>query len=160
MVKYVRALVVFLLCCLVLPLAAYANSGSAHGLHPRLRSVLAQVQNHFHRPLVIVSGCRSRTHNRQIGGAEHSWHLHCQAADIEIKGVNKYVLARFAAGLQKRGGIGTYCNDRSVHIDIGPRRQWYWCGRVRTFDQGAIHRTSYKKKRHRALRHKRHHKRH
>ena len=25
-----------------------------------------------------------------------------------------------------RGGVGTYCHTDSVHVDVGPERDWNW----------------------------------
>jgi uncharacterized protein YcbK (DUF882 family) len=25
-----------------------------------------------------------------------------------------------------RGGVGTYCHTTSIHVDIGPERDWNW----------------------------------
>jgi hypothetical protein len=155
MVKWLKSATLLPLFLFSLLTSAQAYSGSGGGLHPRLRSMLYHVEAHFHRPLVVVSGCRSHQHNRRIGGARESWHLRCQAADVKISGVNKYAVARFASSLPGRGGIGTYCHDGSVHIDLGPRRQWYWCDRIRNFSQGAIHRTMA----YHVRRHHRHHRR-
>jgi Peptidase M15 len=155
MVKFFKALIFACVLGCSIATAAHAYSGSAGGLNPRLRSLLSRVEGHFNRPVTVVSGCRSRAHNRRIGGARESWHLRCQAADIEVRGVNKYAVARYASNLPGRGGIGTYCHDGSVHIDLGPKRQWYWCDRVRNFSQGSIHRTTTLHKRRHA-----HHTRH
>jgi len=53
-----------------------------------------------------------------------------QAADIGVPGISKSSLARYLRSRPGRVGIGLYCRSRSVHIDIGPKRQWYWgCGK-------------------------------
>ncbi len=154
MVKFLKLLAFGLCVLFTLKSQVAAYSGETGGLHPRLRSLLIQIERHFHRPLVVESGCRSLAHNRRIGGARESWHLRCQAADVEIKGVNKYSLARQAATLPQRGGIGTYCRENFIHIDLGPKRQWYWCERLRRFDQGSMHRATHFKRRHHGQRHK------
>ncbi len=96
----------------------------------RLRKLLRQVSAHYGRRLIITSGYRSHRHNRRIGGARRSQHLHCMAADFYIPGVNKYTLARYLKRLPGRGGVGTYAGNRTVHLDVGPRRSWHW-GRKR-----------------------------
>jgi uncharacterized protein YcbK (DUF882 family) len=127
-----------------------ANVAGKNGLHPRLVSLLWQIERHFQSSIEVISGCRSRTHNRRIGGARESWHLRCMAADVKVKGVNKRQVARYAASLPGRGGIGTYCHDSNVHIDLGPRREWYWgCKGQRSFNQAGIHRTSFRVRRRR-----------
>jgi uncharacterized protein YcbK (DUF882 family) len=107
----------------------YPDRGKG-GLSPRLVSVLYQVERNFGRRAIVVSGCRSKTHNRRIGGARESYHLRCMAADIIVPGVAKHRLWRYLLRHSGRGGLGTYCRSAFVHVDVGPRREWAWgCGR-------------------------------
>jgi uncharacterized protein YcbK (DUF882 family) len=107
----------------------YRDRGKA-GLNGRLVSILYQVERKFGRKVIVVSGCRSRAHNRRIGGARESYHLRCMAADIFIPGVSKRSLYRYLLSHPGRGGLGTYCRSSFVHVDVGPRREWAWgCGR-------------------------------
>lgn len=101
------------------------------GLNPRLRRLLAVVRRHYGRPVIISSGCRSHRHNRRVGGAKHSLHLRCMAADFKVAGVSKASLRRYVSGLPGRGGVGTYCGRNIVHLDVGPRRSWYYGCRKR-----------------------------
>lgn len=134
---------------------AFAITGKTAGLNPRLIAVLYRIESHFRHPITITSGCRSHAHNRSIGGARESFHLHCLAADIKLEGVDKSRVAKYAASLSGRGGIGTYCHDASVHVDLGPRREWYWgCAGERRFSQGSFQRSTFRVHR---LRHKQHH---
>ena len=123
-----RAIIVTLAATLSASLnsSAYALDGKFHGLNRRLVSLLYQIERHYGRSVTVVSGCRSFRHNRQIGGARESFHLHCMAADIHVRGVGKGALARYASSLPGRGGVGIYCHDGNVHIDVGPRRNWVW----------------------------------
>ena len=95
-------------------------------LDPRLVTLLGQIETHFGGKAVISSGCRSEEHNRAVGGALHSFHLTCMAADIAIPGVTAAAIRDFAMGLPERGGVGTYCSTPIVHVDVGPKRQWHW----------------------------------
>jgi uncharacterized protein YcbK (DUF882 family) len=127
----------------LLSMPAAALDGQTRGLNRHLVSLLWQIQNHFGSNLTVVSGCRSLAHNRRIGGARESWHLRCAAADVKVAGVDKGRVARFAGSLGGRGGLGSYCHDSSIHVDLGPRREWYWgCHGQRSFSQGAFHRGS------------------
>jgi hypothetical protein len=100
------------------------------GLAGRLLGILNQVDAKFGRRAIVVSGCRSRAHNRRIGGARESYHLRCMAADIYVPGVGKYTLWRYLFTHPTRGGLGNYCRSFFVHVDTGPRREWTWgCGR-------------------------------
>jgi hypothetical protein len=123
---------VLLTCALLSPAQAierYPDRGRS-GLNGRLLGILSQVDAHFNRRAIVVSGCRSRTHNRRIGGARESYHLRCMAADIYIPGVSKGRLWRYLLKHSTRGGLGTYCRSSFVHVDVGPRREWAWgCGR-------------------------------
>lgn len=99
-------------------------------LKPRLLWLLAAVRHRFGRDVVITSGYRSPEHNRRVGGVSASRHLSCEAADIQVAGVSKWQLAEFLRSLPGRGGVGTYCHTKSVHIDIGRKRDWNWgCNR-------------------------------
>jgi uncharacterized protein YcbK (DUF882 family) len=107
----------------------YKDRGKA-GLSGRLVVMLNSVEQHFGRKAIVVSGCRSRAHNRRIGGARESYHLRCMAADIIVPGVSKYRLWGHLMHIPGRGGVGTYCRSSFVHLDVGPRREWAWgCGR-------------------------------
>ena len=99
-------------------------------LKPQLVTVLKGIERHYGRSVVITSGYRSPTFNRRVRGAKHSLHMYCAAADIQIDGVSKWSLAQYLRALPGRGGVGTYCSTESVHVDIGPNRDWNWrCSR-------------------------------
>lgn len=96
--------------------------------------LLVRVQLHFGQPLHIISGCRSKKHNRRVGGAKRSQHLHCKAVDFQIPGVSKHKLAAYLKQMPGRGGVGVYCRSSYVHLDVGPKRQWYWsCGKRKKY---------------------------
>jgi hypothetical protein len=103
----------------------------AQGLNGKLVTLLNQLARQYNRPVVVSSGCRSTHGNRRAGGAKHSMHLRCMAADIKLSGVSESSLVRAARALPGRGGIGTYCWNSVVHIDVGPKREWHegGCGR-------------------------------
>lgn len=99
-------------------------------LRPQLVKVLKGVERHYGRQLVVTSGFRSPSFNRRVRGAKHSLHMYCAAADIQVPGVSKWSLAQYLRSMPGRGGVGTYCSTDSVHIDIGPNRDWNWrCSR-------------------------------
>lgn len=52
--------------------------------------------------------------------------MYCAAADIQIQGVSKWELANYVRAMPGRGGVGTYCHTDSVHVDVGPERDWNW----------------------------------
>lgn len=72
-----------------------------------------------HKPLVIVSGHRSRAHNESVGGAPMSRHVVGDAADLELGAVT--VSQAVAAGFT---GIGTK-RGLPTHVDLRPdRARW------------------------------------
>jgi uncharacterized protein YcbK (DUF882 family) len=95
-------------------------------LRPQLVSMLKMVEKRYNKPVVVTSGFRDPRHNRVAGGARHSLHTLCAAADIQVEGVSKWELADFLRSIPGRGGIGTYCHTQSVHVDIGSQRDWNW----------------------------------
>lgn len=93
---------------------------------PELVRMLKTVERRFGKRVVVTSGYRSPAHNRRVRGARRSQHMVCAAADIQLAGVSKWELARFVRSLPGRGGVGTYCHTKSVHVDVGPERDWNW----------------------------------
>jgi uncharacterized protein YcbK (DUF882 family) len=45
-----------------------------------------------------------------------------------VPGVSESTIIAAAKTAPGIGGIGRYCNG-IVHVDIGPRRQWTYCGK-------------------------------
>lgn len=95
-------------------------------LKPQLVHLLKKIERHYGRPVVVTSGYRDPGHNRRVSGARNSLHMNCAAADIQIAGVSKWELAKFVRSMPGRGGVGTYCHTESVHVDVGPERDWNW----------------------------------
>ncbi|WEX87163.1 D-Ala-D-Ala carboxypeptidase family metallohydrolase [Sinorhizobium garamanticum] len=89
---------------------------------PELLEMLKTVEQHYGQKVMVTSGLRAIKINRK----RQSLHTRCEAADIQVKGVNKWELASFLRSIPGRGGVGTYCHTESVHIDIGPERDWNW----------------------------------
>lgn len=89
---------------------------------PELLSVLKSIEQHYGKPVIVTSGVRPTKQNR----AKQSLHTRCEAADIQIAGVSRWELADYLRSMPGRGGVGTYCHTESVHIDVGPERDWNW----------------------------------
>ena len=100
-------------------------------LKPALVRVLKQIESHYGKKVVVTSGYRSPKTNKRARGSRNSLHMYCSAADIQIEGVGKWELAEFVRSMPGRGGVGTYCHTQSVHVDIGPERDWNWRCRKR-----------------------------
>ncbi|MGN6535573.1 MAG: YcbK family protein, partial [Mesorhizobium sp.] len=95
-------------------------------LKPSLVRVLKTIEGHYGRKMIVTSGYRDPNRNRRARGAKNSLHMYCAAADIQIPGVSKWDLANYVRSMPGRGGVGTYCHTESVHIDVGPERDWNW----------------------------------
>ena len=89
---------------------------------PELLQVLKTIEKHYDKPIIVTSGLR----DIKVKRAKQSLHTRCEAADIQISGVTKWELAEYLRSMPGRGGVGTYCHTESVHIDIGPERDWNW----------------------------------
>lgn len=72
------------------------------------------------RPLRIVSGYRSPEHNRRVGGAPNSQHLHGRAADIPLGYAT--VTQATAAGFTGIGIRGRW----ATHVDVRPGQRVTW----------------------------------
>lgn len=80
------------------------------------------------RPLVLLSGFRTKATNQRLeGAAPNSMHLYGKAADIHIPGVSTERLAAIGRQL-RRGGVGTYLRNGFVHLDTGRVRYWSGSG--------------------------------
>ena len=88
-------------------------------LTARLRRVVSHVARNFGK-VRVNSTCRSRRHNRRVGGASRSYHLNGRAVDFRVYGriraAARYL--RSLAGGYKHYGGGLF------HIDTGPKRRW------------------------------------
>ncbi len=102
-------------------------------LKPELLEILHQVETHYGRKVVITSGYRSR-------GREGSLHRTCSAADIIVPGISSQALAIYARTIPAVGGVGTYCHESMIHVDIGTPRDWkYGCGSYFAMRDGSAH---------------------
>jgi uncharacterized protein YcbK (DUF882 family) len=95
-------------------------------LKPSLVRVLKTIEGHYGKKMIVTSGYRDPNRNRRANGARNSLHMYCAAADIQVPGVSKWELASYVRSMPGRGGVGTYCHTESVHVDVGPERDWNW----------------------------------
>lgn len=86
--------------------------------------ILENIRAHFGAPVVINSGYRCYNHNTNVGGARNSRHLHGDAADITVSGVDAYEVYSYADDLVgSGGGVGSYNNF--THVDVrGYKARW------------------------------------
>lgn len=122
-VGYMRLRIMVFMSIGFLAISPVAEAGTS-GLNPKLRVALAQIGAHYGRAVEITSGCRSFSSNRRAGGRRGSYHLRCMAADIRVSGVGERQLLAYVKRMAIVGGVGTYCGNSIVHIDVGPKRQW------------------------------------
>ena len=88
----------------------------------KLGAVLAHIARETGHKPIVTSG-----HRPHSGDSQHS---HCYAADIRVPGVSEKAVLAAAADAPGVGGIGRYCNG-IVHVDVGPKRTWNYCGKGR-----------------------------
>ena len=97
-----------------------------------LVDLLVEIREHYDAPMTINSGYRCPSHNKAVGGASDSRHLHGDAVDFTIEGVKtrdvfKYVLETYD---DKPYGIALSINDKNefagfVHLDTrGKKARW------------------------------------
>lgn len=73
--------------------------------------------------VTILSTFRSPERNRRVGGAEHSFHLSCQAIDFRVSSASQSGLLAYLEARPEVGGLKRYPMGY-FHIDNGPRRSW------------------------------------
>jgi hypothetical protein len=95
-------------------------AASASCLNGTLRSVVAQVSSYAR--VTVNSTCRSKSHNRKVGGASKSHHLTGDAVDFRVHG-NVGAVYAFLRSNGSLGGVKHY-GGGLFHIDTGPRRSW------------------------------------
>lgn len=116
-------------------------------IDPRLVDVLQNVRDHFGASVNVNCGYRCPKHNAQVSGASKaSKHMNGLAADIHIKDVHPYRIARYVNTIPGFAGrIGCYTwggNNGFVHIDVrGTNSRGIYtegnvyCDAVANFDQ-------------------------
>lgn len=100
----------------------------------KLRTILSRVHEKFGTKPSVNSGFRTVSYNRHVGGVRGSYHIKCEAADIQVEGVSSWTLAKFLRAMPDVGGVGLYGCKNIVHVDVGPRRDWYYACRRRGRD--------------------------
>lgn len=79
------------------------------------------IRDHINKPIEIVSGFRTKRHNRKIRGARKSQHLTASAADFRVEELTvlelyEIIIDLMKDGQIKAGGVGLY--PTFVHYDI------------------------------------------
>lgn len=76
---------------------------------------LQKLRDLINRPIIIVSGYRTASHNKNVGGAKNSLHLQGKAADILVYEISSNTLAKQAEQVGFNG-IGIY--KSFLHVDV------------------------------------------
>ena len=98
----------------------------------RLAENLQVLRDHIGKPIRVISGYRSPTYNRKIGGARKSQHMVAKAADIQVTGmhpddVRQEILTLIKEGKMAVGGVGRYTTF--THYDTrGWNARWSGSG--------------------------------
>ena len=82
-----------------------------------LAEILGELRRRLGRRVYINSGYRTVAHNKEVGGAENSYHLYGAAADIRAEGYTpKEVYVMLDSMLCGWGGLEEHKNF--VHFDV------------------------------------------
>lgn len=88
---------------------------------------LQVIRNEIGVPIEIISGYRTNTWNKKVGGAPKSKHKTAEAGDLSQrkytpKQLHTIILSLIKQGRIHDGGLGLY--KSFVHYDIGASRRW------------------------------------
>ena len=82
-----------------------------------LAEVLGALRHRIGRPIYINSGYRTVAHNKEVGGAETSYHLYGAAADIRAEGITAHELYEKLDNILDGWG-GLQEHETYVHFDV------------------------------------------
>ena len=84
---------------------------------------LQELREMWGKPIVINSGHRCPGHNAEVGGTPNSQHLRI-AFDCRCPREEQTDFVRVARDCGFTG-VGRYPGKGFVHLDLGPRREWW-----------------------------------
>lgn len=113
---------------------AYTSHELGEGIHPSTAAALAQLRVCTKRRFRLRSGWRSPAHNRRVGGASDSQHLHGLAVDLTVPHAHRDALYRCATAA---GFTGFGWGSTSTHLDLGRARWWTYDDRGRALSGAA-----------------------
>ena len=88
---------------------------------------LQVLRDYINESLTILSGYRTPTWNKKVGGATKSMHLEAKAGDLTTrtytpKELHAIIESLIKSGDMQDGGLGLYSSF--VHYDVGTPRRW------------------------------------
>lgn len=95
-----------------------ASSGCLNGT---LRAIVAEISSMA--SVRVNSTCRSKSHNRAVGGAHRSMHLSGDAVDFRVLSGNTGAVYAYLRSNSSVGGLKHY-GGGLFHVDTGARRTW------------------------------------
>lgn len=94
-------------------------------LHPLLLQKLKGLRHRMAKPVIITSGYRCPSYNREEGGVKSSYHLLGMAADIYVPEIPLTEVLKVAEEFYFQG-IGFYPDRNFLHLDVRPTKQLRW----------------------------------
>ncbi|MFV0432344.1 MAG: YcbK family protein [Alphaproteobacteria bacterium] len=91
------------------------------GLKPEAYEALNKIRISTNRRWDVFSGYRSAEHNKKVGGASNSQHVQGVAFDVRVPMSRR---AQFYKAAKAAGFTAYGWGNRTVHIDMGPKRWW------------------------------------
>lgn len=99
-------------------------------MDPSFMDFLEEVRSEYGKPMIIVSGYRSPSHNARVSNTGATGpHTKGQAADVAVSGTDAHRLLKIALAHGVRGvGVKQKGNGRFLHLDntVGDLRPWVW----------------------------------
>ena len=74
--------------------------------------------------LRVNSAYRDPEHNRRVGGAKQSQHMHGNAFDVDVSGMPQDARLALINDARAAGFLGIGVYDNALHFDVGPERAW------------------------------------
>jgi len=94
-------------------------------IHPLLLQKLKGLRYKIDKPVIVNSGYRCPSYNREVGGVKSSYHLLGMAVDIHVPDISLKNLLKTAEEIGFPG-IGFYPEHNFLHLDVRSTRQARW----------------------------------
>ena len=87
-----------------------------------LVSILDILRNRVGKPVIVNSGYRTPTRNKEVGGAKYSYHIRGMAADIRVNGMSAKEIANELNTIVPPDECGIIVYKSWVHIDTRTKK--------------------------------------